>query len=414
VSEIRPLSDADVPRFVSIAANAYPAMEVHSAEAHERVVQRLLAGQQDAETHLYGLYREGELLGGMRLFDFTMNLRGVVVPAGGVGFVAVDLVHKKEHVAKELIDYFVRHYRERGAPIASLYPFRPDFYRQMGFGYGAKMHQYVVRPLDLPVGSSKAGVVLLGPDDAEALLACAQRVFAQTNGLFRMRQAEARALLDNRVNRVFAYRQGEEVRSFFVSTFKQGKTPVFNNLEVRELFYEGREPLMALLASLRSQADQIASIIFNTQDDEFHFLLSDPRNGTGNMLPHVFHESHVSGVGIMYRVLDLPGLLAKLAQVSFGDVTCTLKLSISDSFLPENASSVVVRFVEGRPTLQPDGDYEVALRLDVAECSSLLVGATRCSSLYRYGLAEVSDTGYLPLLDRLFSSVAKPMCVTRF
>jgi predicted acetyltransferase len=52
--------------------------------------------------------------------------------------------------------YFLRHYREQGAPLVALYPFRPDFYRQMGFGYGTKMDQHRVKPSALPRGPSKS------------------------------------------------------------------------------------------------------------------------------------------------------------------------------------------------------------------------------------------------------------------
>jgi predicted acetyltransferase len=62
----------------------------------------------------------------MCLHDFTMDFLGVRIPAGGVGQVAVDLLHKKEHVAKEMMAYALRHYRELGVPLVSLYPFRPD------------------------------------------------------------------------------------------------------------------------------------------------------------------------------------------------------------------------------------------------------------------------------------------------
>lgn len=35
--------------------------------------------------------------------------------------------------------FYLRHYRERGTPLTALYPFRPDFYRSMGFGFGTKV-----------------------------------------------------------------------------------------------------------------------------------------------------------------------------------------------------------------------------------------------------------------------------------
>jgi predicted acetyltransferase len=47
--------------------------------------------------------------------------------AGGIGNVAVDLRRKKEHIAKDMMEYIHKHYRDSGAPMALLWPFRPDF-----------------------------------------------------------------------------------------------------------------------------------------------------------------------------------------------------------------------------------------------------------------------------------------------
>ncbi len=126
MSEIRILSSQDFDAFVDIAINAYPGWKVASPEQKERARQRLLELQEEPTATFYGLFREEQLLGGMCLHDFTMNFLYTRIAAGGVGHIAVDLLHKKEHVAKEMMAYFLHHYRERGAPLAVLYPFRPD------------------------------------------------------------------------------------------------------------------------------------------------------------------------------------------------------------------------------------------------------------------------------------------------
>ena len=109
----------------------------------------------------------------------------VQVPVGGIGMVAVDLLHKKEHVARDLVTFFLDHYRTRGMPLGLLYPFRPDFYKQMGFGYGTKMSEYRVRPSDLPAYGSKDHLVNLGPEDSELLLDYYNRYQMRTHGMLR-------------------------------------------------------------------------------------------------------------------------------------------------------------------------------------------------------------------------------------
>lgn len=416
MSVIQELPEADYPAFVAIVANAYPSFRAASAEDQQRLVERFLGRRSDPANHFYGLYRDARLLGGMILYDFTMQLLSVRAPAGGVGLVAVDLLHKKEKVARDMIASFLRHYRERGATLTLLYPFRPDFYKQMGFGYGTKTSQYRVRPADLPRGPTKEHVVYLRPAEKDLLRDCYNRCMAASNGLIEKSQRELDALFANPDVRIVACKPGDAISGYATFTFKSTDpdNPLANDIHVKEFLYEDRAALSELMTFFHSQADQIDRIVFTTQDEHFHFLLSDPRDGSGRFLPHVYHESDVQGVGLMYRVIDIPGIFGVLAGHSFGGQSCRVKLSIADSFLPENDGATIVHFNQGRAQVRPDGDYQVELRMDIAEFSSLLVGAVDLKSLYRYGLANLSDPSYLDTLQRLFAVESRPICTTPF
>jgi len=52
--------------------------------------------------HFYGYYNDkNELVGGMRIHDYQMYFNNrKKLRAGGIGLVAVDLLHKKEKIAK--------------------------------------------------------------------------------------------------------------------------------------------------------------------------------------------------------------------------------------------------------------------------------------------------------------------------
>ncbi len=60
------------------------------------------------------------------------------------------------------------------------------------------------------------------------------------------------------------------------------------------------------------------------------------------------------------------------------------------------------------------GEHDVSLRLDIAEFSSLLAGSVDFCSLYRYGLAEISDPAYIRTVNRIFAVEQKPICTTSF
>lgn len=418
MTEIRPLPEGDYEAFTTLVANAYPAMQIDTPEGRERFWQRIAQTQaEDPIATAYGAYRAGRLVGGMMLYDFTMQMRSARTLAGGVGMVAVDLLHKKEKVARDMIAFFLAHYDQKQAPIALLYPFRPDFYRQMGFGYGTQKYQYRVRPTALPRGASKAHLRTLGLADKEAVRNCYNRLMARSSGLIEKSERELeQRMLGNPQLITLGHEEGGVLQGYMVLSFKRAaaENPFRNDLVVHELVYHTPEALAEMLTFLHTQKDQVEAIVFNTQDEHFYHLLLDPRNGSEALIPHVYHPSSVAGVGLMYRVINVRRAFEVLGGHDFGGQTCTVQITLRDSFYAANAGSTVVHFMGGRPTVVPEGEAEVAITLDVAEFSSLLMGVIPFRRLHQYGLAEVSDPAYLDLVDGLFQAAEKPMCMTGF
>ncbi len=79
-----------------------------------------------------------------------------------------------------------------------------------------------------------------------------------------------------------------------------------------------------------------------------------------------------------------------------------VKLTVHDSFIPENDGSVVVHFNDRKPVVVDGGGYDVEIKLDVAWFSSLVMDVVDFRKLWMMGLAEGSDEGYVNVLDTLF------------
>jgi predicted acetyltransferase len=324
---------------VPILANAYPALGLHNPEARERVEKRYTELQEsEPSVNIYGCYREDTLVGGMMLHDFKMHLLSTDIFAGGVGMVAVDLPYKKEKVARDMIRFYLNHYRERGAVLAMLYPFRPDFYKAMGFGNGVKMHQYNVTPDSLPQGPSKSAVRLLSAADAEAVLLCHNALAKCTHGMTYRRLDEVTSWFTNPENRVAGVWRDGHLGGYMCFTFARAhdNNLGLNDLHVRECVYHEPDDFRQLMTFLRSQSDQVRRIVLTTPDHDFHHFLLDPRDGSNNVLPPVVHQSNVSGVGLMYRVLDVRGIFTQLHHHDFAGASFTLKLTVADTLCPEH------------------------------------------------------------------------------
>ncbi len=409
---IKKLDNIQITDFAKIRANAYPAIPL-PLEKHAEIMNT----QNEYDfINFYGLYNEENLIGGMRLHDFKMNLLNEKIFAGGVGGVAVDLLHKKEKVALELIKFFIYHYKERGASMALLYPFRPDFYKKMGFGFGTSISQFKIKPCDLPKSNSKKNIKFLSKADAEEMCKFYNSVVNKTNGLIEKCPKEFQILFNMETTKILGYKVDNAILGYLIFHFRKGEDSSFliNDIFVSQILFENSEVFLELMTFLNTQSDQIRYIIINTQDENFRFALNDPRNNSDRLLVSVYHECSTQGTGIMYRVINIPQLFQDLKNHNFNDINCKLKLSIIDTFIPENQGSYVVHFNNGNSSLVEKDDYDVELTMDIADFSSLITCAVDLKSLHKYGRVQLSDEGYLNTLNVLFSSDEKPLCLTDF
>jgi len=412
---IKKIPIKDVDSFIDIVANAYPGFKIVSPEEKRKTRRRFRKLLRDQTICHYGLYRDGKLLGGMRTYDFTMNLFSLRILVGGVGLVAVDLLHKKEKVCKDLISAFIALHKKK-TPLVALYPFRPDFYRKMGFGYGTKLNEYRIRPSDLPRGNSKQHVRFLLKRDRKAFKECCHRYFLMHHGMFDIKEHELDYFFLHPEAKTVVYKKNKRVSGYLCFVFKKAKDENFlrNNIEIKELIYENRDVLMELLTFMYTQLDQIDRIIWPTQDENVHFLPLDPRDGSENLIPILAHQTNTQGVGIMYRVIDVRGMFKLLKNHIFGHQNCRLRLNVKDSFLKENEGSVIVHFKDGRSSVKNRGDFDVEVYIDISDFSSLILGAVNYKSLFEYGLSDISSERYLDVVHNIFAVDKKPICHTIF
>jgi predicted acetyltransferase len=415
-SKIKKIPSRDIDTFVDIVANAYPGFNIVTFEDRKKMKQRIAGVSRDPTICHYGLYRGESILGGMRTYDFSMNLFSAKTLVGGVGLVAVDLLHKKEKICKELISYFIQLYRRKGASLVALYPFRPDFYRKMGFGYGTKQSEYRIKPADLPRGASKQHIRFLEKRDRRSLRACSHRYFLQHHGMFETKEHELDYFFGHPGAKTVVYKDGNRILGYLSFVFRNAQESnwLLNDVLIKEFVYENRDVFMELLTFLHTQLDQIHRVVFATQDEFFHFLPTDPRDGSDHIIPAISHETNVQGVGIMYRVVDLRRIFQVLREHNFNGQNYRLKINLRDKLLPQNEVPTTVHFGNGFARLKGVVDCDVEIDIDVSDFSSLIVGAVDYRALVEYGLSDISNRRYVDVVTATFRAEQKPICHTLF
>ncbi len=413
---IRLIQADELDQLATVTANAYPRIDMFSDEARAQFIKRVAGMLGRDDVRVEGLFEGDELRGAMRLYDFTMTYgRDTELLVGGVGSVAVDLLHKKERVAFDLLQYFLRYYRERGAGLVALYPFRPDFYHKMGFGFGTQIQRYRFAPSSLPKGA-KADVVRLTKDDRSAVAACYDRYRARTHGMFDRADLLWDSLFDNEsIHMVGVVRHGR-VCGYLFYEFQQGDVGHFldNKMLIREWVADSAEDWQQLATFLHSQADQVGQIVYHSFDPNLRFVLHDPRDtATTMMTPTLYHTSSQQGVGLMWRVVDVAHFFELLPDHDFGGQSLSLAISAEDSFLPENETTTTLVFDHGRVRVADVANPDVEIQLDIADLSSWVMGAVRLETLLGYGLVQLSDDSALPSLSKLFD-LPDPICLISF
>ncbi|MFZ5354681.1 MAG: GNAT family N-acetyltransferase [Bacillota bacterium] len=418
MSTIRKLRDEEFKQWVEISGNAYPAFRVTNPDDKQKMEERLIYLQNNEPTmNFYGVFREEELVGGMRIHDYVLNMFNIMVRSTGLGSVAVQLLHKKEKVAKDIVEYFLRYSIANKSPIAMLYPFRPDFYKKMGFGFGTKMNHYKIKPENLPKGYTKKSLKFFDAADKAQVIECCNRVMKKTHGMIEMTEYDLDGFMKRPENNMICSKADGRIKGYMIYSFERAGSVnmLTNDIVVKQLVHEDIETLMEFYTFLNSQLDQIDRIVFNTQDEDFHHMLLDPRDRSDNMFTPVYHQTNLQGIGIMYRVVDVKELFRALNTHNFNNQQCTIRINVHDSFLPENEGGTVVSFKNGIPyVLDEDDDYEVEISMDIADFSSMIIGAVSFKSLIGYGLAEISNTNYIDIVSKIFRVDEKPVCLTLF
>lgn len=409
VRAIRPLDPSHIDAYTEIAYNAYPSFKDRSPEGlarYKAVVADIMAN--DSGVAFFGLFEDEKLITVARNFRFRMNCFGRVTDTGGFGFFGVHLMHKRQGAARPMVQFFEDWCTQNGMPVGLLLPFRPDYYKKMGYGFGTKLNQYRVKTGDIPAWDEPADLRYVGPEGLDALLACHKRQVAAHHGMIEKIGDEIRTLRTEPDNLVVAsYGAGGAMDGYLVFTFHNAKAGNYtcNHLEVLELCYDSPRVLRVLLGFLNKQQDQAQLTIFSTGDEAFHHLFANPLNDTGGYVPFGNLETNTQNLGVMYKVFHAADAFEAFTWRSYNGASLCAAFIIDEPGKDAGEERVTVRFQNGAATLA-EGAPDITVRLSRADFSSLFMGCVTLKALA--GLGQVAVTGGAAQLHALHMALYCP------
>ncbi len=415
---IRKLTPADLPGYMDIYLNAYPAGKDLSEECYEKYAARHTQSMEEFDhVTYYGLFEDGMMAAAMKLIDFDMNLYGRLRKATGLMALGVHPLHKKKGLAREMVQFFEDYTKESGATVAMLLPFRMDFYRNLGYGCGTKMDEYHIPTGQLPKADAEAISKLryMGTGDIDKVLECYGEFVKKNHGYLMKFEEEVRDMKgDDEVRRI-GYFDGDQLKGYAAFTFVNTSdcNYTLNLMDVKELVYDDAMVLKALLGGLRMQEDLAQSVIIRTGEPDFYHLLDSPQDVSSNYMDFGFLQTNVSAVGTMYKIVDIQGFMEEANGRIFPPIDFSVKFEVYDE-LAHKTESFVMAFEVGRWFYEPKGEADTCIKCNLSDFSSLMMGSAEFGGLARLGVVETNNPGRTRLLDYLLHAEQKPFTNTDY
>ncbi len=414
--KIKPvISNSQLKKYARISALAYPGFNTTPEKLFEKFQE---LNKNDPDSIFYICEDREKVLGGMRVIDYEMNYNSQFIKISGIGMVAVDLTAKKQGVAKRLLSYYLDVSNKNEQYIAILYPFRPDFYYRMGFGYGPKYYNYSFRPSSLNKLEDYDSISYLSGDDLPLIADCYLRYSQQQHGFckrgsFELNQFRKKFLKEGTI---IGYKNKGHIDGYlyFVSKKVNENNFLRHKLVIKEWIYNTPEAFSALCGFLNIQKDQYDFIEYETQKDNFYFAFSDIRRSELEISQNIAHRVAHSGIGLMYRVVNVEKFITKI--LSKDKIECPdieIALAIEDSFMPVNQRVFKLAVNKNEVSLKESLNNPIQINMNISEFSSLMVGSAKLQNLYQIGKVKCNKKD-IKLLECFFNSSNSPECITKF
>lgn len=362
---------------------------------------------------------ENVLAASMLVSDFEMTMDAQRWPVCGVGAVAVDLLHRKEHLAKALIEKFLALCKQRGAMVALLYPFNIGFYRKMGFGLLTENYRFRFRPEKLLYSASgKCGLRCAQPKDKERVLAFYRAWAARYNGMLVHRVWDELRIFEGK-NVVIHCDKSDEIDGYCCwSARPTGPEGFYSSaLTIHELVCGNAAALQAFSAMLASLADQFAYVELYTPFQSGHLLAADADSGENDAYRNGIQEYARYCGGCMAKIVDLPAFYRAPIKIGQGlrMSPFTVRLEICDPFSQRAAEEVLLHWEDGCLSARgAEKKPDVTIRGDISDYTSFALGAEPLKTLCDFSRLHVDDPRYLPALQSVLGKTEKPICFTYF
>lgn len=391
----RPGESADIPALARLWTDAFPG-ERSTADRMDTLES---GGPHGGIETVFLAESDDVLLGACRLIPCRQILVGSDISMLGLAAVAVSPGARRRGVASELCRRALAEGVSRGHLASVLFPFRPAFYRRLGWGLVGELQSFRFLPESLP----EAGDPMVepgGPADEPAVAACYERVARGSNGLLIRDEVLWRKHLEAPATQLLVARVAGGIGGYLLARYGRKRTSDRGTLHVRELVAEDEAAYGRLLGWISAQRDVWRRVRYDASPDEnFAHRLADPRPPGYRPARHLWAESARVIRGPMLRILDVRAAIEQRRQ--WGAVApFSFELQVEDRELPANRGPHRFEFDGARVGAARGASVSARLRVGPSVMAQIWSGEIGVEAAAGMGLG--SGDGDLAALDALF------------
>ena len=405
--ELRPITDAEVPRFIEAVRAGFGRDEPDdNSEAHEAFRACF-----DLATTLVGIDRD-RFVATLASCDLTLTVPGGSMPMAGTTAVTVSPTHRRRGLLTEMMTRHLQTALDRGQPLAGLWASEEVIYGRFGYGpavggLGIDLAADSVAVAPAPTGLT---VRMVTPDEARSLLPPMhdRRVCAHPGGFRRSeawwtwRQFSDRP--DDRPSsatsrRTVVAERGEQPVGYAVyrQRTEWGASGHDGHVDVVELVHDDDDARRALWHYLTS-VDLYRNVHWwNAPIDEPVLIETDR-----------FRSLQTRMIDSLWlRLLDVPTCLTARRYEADG----TIALDVADPFFGRGGrfQLAVVDGVASCEPLTAAAGTGSTVAIDIADLGALYLGGRSATTLARAGRIDADQSG-VGALDRIFRTLTPPHC----
>jgi predicted acetyltransferase len=324
----------------------------------------------------------------------TWWLNGVSYPVSAIRAVGVRPTARRRGYASQMMQAIVRADHAAGRAFSLLFPFQHGYYRRLGYATVGLTHFYRVPVACIPDQPELRRRVRPAQElDHEPIYDLHRRSLPAGAGGLERSAAQWTA----------RWAKADEHWVVYDDGGAQGYLayqPIENQIHLRELIAATAEAERALWAFLAAQIEQHSAVSYHAPADKpLWTIFREPLMFEASNRGFVLHDAAALTVGLMARLVDLPGAFGRRAFPP--ELAGAVTIALRDPVLEANSGTFEIRFAEGQAEVAASS-AAASVSCDIVTLSQLFCGVLRASDARWYGQLSGSDAA-IALLDRAFA-----------